>query len=152
MFDRDLLPDPTAYFDTEGLSLLGSGAWRTTSCPFHGGSDSLRVNVNSGAWCCMNCGAKGGDVLAFHMRRHGLEFVEAARALGACSNRWGRSRDDKPRTLSPRAAMELVAFELTVLWIVISDIRGGQIPSDADWTRFVQGVGRIEALASEYSA
>jgi hypothetical protein len=31
----------------------------------------------------MACGAAGGDVLAFHRRRHGMTFIEAARALGA---------------------------------------------------------------------
>jgi hypothetical protein len=31
----------------------------------------------------MVCGAHGGDVLAFHMQRHGLRFIEAAQALGA---------------------------------------------------------------------
>jgi hypothetical protein len=28
-------------------------------------------------------GAKGGDILAFHMKRHGLAFHDAAKALGA---------------------------------------------------------------------
>jgi hypothetical protein len=31
----------------------------------------------------MVCGAYGGDLLAFHMRRYGLRFIDAARALGA---------------------------------------------------------------------
>ena len=38
---------------------------------------------NTGAFRCMVCGAKGGDVLAFYMLRHGLRFIDAAKALGA---------------------------------------------------------------------
>jgi hypothetical protein len=31
----------------------------------------------------MACGARGGDVLAFHMQRYELRFIDAAKALGA---------------------------------------------------------------------
>jgi hypothetical protein len=31
----------------------------------------------------MACGAKGRDVLAYHMKRHGLSFKQAAQQLGA---------------------------------------------------------------------
>jgi len=31
----------------------------------------------------MVCGARGGDVLAFHMHKHGLHFVDACKQLGA---------------------------------------------------------------------
>ena len=152
-FDRDRLPDPANYFDGEGLRLIGPGKWKTTHCVFHDGSDSMRVNVESGGWCCMACGAKGGDVLAYQMQRHGQEFANAARALGAWVDD-GKPRrvDERPRTLSPRAALEVVAFELTVLWVVLSDARRGLLPNDADWHRFLVGSGRIEQLVSEYRA
>ena len=83
--DDDRLPDPASYFESQGLKLTGprSAKWKTTECAFHGGSDSMRVNVHSGGWVCMACGAKGGDVLAYQMAAHGLEFVDAAKALGA---------------------------------------------------------------------
>ena len=64
-FMRDRLPDPVSFFEAEGLTLTGPGKWKTTRCDFHDGSDSMRVNSESGAWRCMNCGAKGGDVLAY---------------------------------------------------------------------------------------
>ena len=63
-FNRDALPEPIGYFEGMGLNLRGPGKWKTTRCEFHGGSDSMRVNTSSGAWVCMACGAKGGDVLA----------------------------------------------------------------------------------------
>lgn len=150
-FIRDRLPDPVSYFEGEGLTLTGPGKWKTTRCDFHDGSDSMRVNTETGGWVCMACGEKGGDVLSYAMRMHGLEFVEAARALGAYAD------DGKPHggptrstTLAAREAMEVVALSLLVAVVVISDIRQGLIPSDADWSRFVTGAGYIEALAMEY--
>ena len=70
MFDRSQLPDPANYFKSEGLRLKGArhANWKTTECRFHGGSDSMRVNVATGAFRCMNCQASGGDVLAYHMQ------------------------------------------------------------------------------------
>ena len=43
----------------------------------------MRVNTESGAWKCMNCGEAGGDILAYVMKLHGWEFMEAAERLGA---------------------------------------------------------------------
>ena len=78
MFDRNALPDPLAYFEAQGLAFQERrGRWRTTRCDFHGGSDSMRVNVQTGAWCCMSCNAHGGDVLAYEMAFSGLTFIRS---------------------------------------------------------------------------
>ena len=83
-FNRDRLPQPAEFYAGEGINLLGSGAWRSALCPFHKDKNpSLRVFFDTGAFRCMVCGAKGGDVLAFYMLRHGLRFIDAAKALGA---------------------------------------------------------------------
>ncbi len=88
-FNRALLPHPSDYFMSQGLILTGGGEWKSATCPFHNDTrPSLRVRLDTGAFCCMVCGAKGGDVLAFHMQRHGLRFIDAARALGV----WGKSQ------------------------------------------------------------
>ena len=80
---RELLPDPVTYYSERGFELKGRGAWRQTTCPFHADDHpSLYVNVESGGFNCFACGAKG-DLLAFHMRAHGLNFREAAKDLGA---------------------------------------------------------------------
>jgi DNA primase len=85
-FRRDLLPAPSDYYAAQGLKLIGRGAWRDAVCPFHEDTrPSLRVRIDTGAFRCMVCGAHGRDVLAFHMRRFDLRFVEAVKALGA----WG---------------------------------------------------------------
>ena len=151
-FIRDRLPDAVSYFDAEDVRLIGPGRWKTGPCHLHGGSDSLRVNTVSGGWCCMSCGAKGGDVLAFHMQRHDMPFVDAARALGAYVDgvRGGDVMQTRPATLPARDAMQLAALELQVAMVVISDIKAGVVPSDADWQRFLICAGRVGALAGEY--
>ena len=83
-FRRDRLPRPSDYFPEQGLKLTGGGEWKNAICVFHQDTrPSLRVRLDTGGFSCMSCGAKGGDVLAFHMKRHGLSFMEAAKALGA---------------------------------------------------------------------
>lgn len=83
-FMRERLPEPADYFTAEGVELRSRGVWRDALCPFHNDkAPSLRVQVESGCYRCMACGAHGGDVIDFHRRRHGLGFVEAAQALGA---------------------------------------------------------------------
>lgn len=149
-FDRDRLREPVCYFESEGLVLIGRGKWRTTRCDIHGGSDSLRVNTATGAWRCMACHAKGGDILAFHMQRHGLDFIDAARALGAWDE--GATKHAHPmrlRRFSARDALEVVELELNVCMVVISDARRGQLPNDADWRRFLQAAGIVGAVAME---
>ncbi len=83
-FVRSLLPSATEYYENEGIKLKGDGAWRDAICPFHPDTKpSLRINVEKGAYRCMACGAYGGDVLAFYQHRHGLNFIEACKQLGA---------------------------------------------------------------------
>jgi DNA primase len=43
----------------------------------------LSVHIDSGAFKCFACGAKGGDVLAFHRLLNGSSFVEAVTDLDA---------------------------------------------------------------------
>ncbi len=84
-FRKDRLPEPLAYYRKEGLRFSGGGTWRDARCPFHDHDrdPSLRIHIPSGGFNCHGCGAKGGDVLDFHRKRHGLTFKEAAKALGA---------------------------------------------------------------------
>ena len=83
-FSRKDLPSPIQYYETQGIKLKGNSSWRDAICPFHKDTKpSLRINVDKGAYRCFVCGAHGGDVLAFHMHRHGLNFVESCKQLGA---------------------------------------------------------------------
>ena len=89
--------DPAAYY---AAALPGMPAPRRSAgwvdgglCPFHDDHrrGSFRVNLDSGAYLCFACNAKGGDVLAFHQARHGLDFGAVVDELAA---RWlsGRGR------------------------------------------------------------
>ena len=52
-------------------------------CPFHDDTrpGSLVVNKQSGAFRCFSCGARGGDIIDFHMLRHRLGFADAFNEL-----------------------------------------------------------------------
>ena len=83
-FSRKDLPPAIQYYESQNITLKGTGAWRDALCCFHTDTKpSLRINVERGSYRCMACGARGGDVLAFHMHKHGLGFVEACKQLGA---------------------------------------------------------------------
>lgn len=83
-FVRSLLIGALEYYPTQGIKLKGNGKWRDAICCFHPDTNpSLRINIERGAYRCMVCGARGGDVLAFHQQRHQLNFVEACKQLGA---------------------------------------------------------------------
>ncbi len=151
-FDRRLLPDPQSYFESEGLKLAGPRAakWKTTRCEFHGGSDSLRVNTATGYWVCMNCDVHGGDVLAYHMQAHGLEFIEAAKALGAWVDDGKPAPRQTPAPLPPRAALSVLAFESTLVAIEGTRIGNGAIPTQEVLTRMRVATGRINRIVEVY--
>ncbi len=148
-FERDRLPDAVSYFENQGLALKGPGKWKTTRCNFHDGSDSMRVNTASGAWVCMNCGAKGGDVLAYEMQSTGTEFVQAAQELGAWVDDGRPPATTKPTSLPPRAALEALAFETLIVALEAGRMLQGHTP---DTKRVTLAAGRIQALAGEYQA
>ena len=152
-FNRDMLPDPTAYFEAEGLTLKGPSPskWKTTRCDFHGGSDSMRVNTASGAFKCMACDVGGGDVLAFEMLATGAEFIDAAKALGAWVDDGKHPVNTKPTTLSPRAALEVLALETMIVSLVAADMVKGAVPTGANLKRLHVATGRINHLAGEFA-
>jgi hypothetical protein len=153
-FDRARLPEPAGYYEAQGLRLTGprSSKWRTTTCAFHGGSDSMRVNLHTGGFCCMNCGARGGDVLAYEMAVNGLDFIEAARHLGA----WvedGRPLLTSPRSapLSPRAALEVLGFEALLVAVAADMLAKGGSLSIIDAERLKTCASRINRIAGYYA-
>ena len=152
-FDRNLLPDATAYFEEQGLKLNGPRAakWKTTECRFHSGSDSMRINTFNGAWVCMSCGVKGGDVLAYEMAATGAEFVEAAKAIGAWVNDGRPQVHHKPAPLSPRAALSAMAFEAMFTAVAAGNMAKGISLTDADRARLMVAAGRINSLVEAYA-
>lgn len=149
-FIREQMPDAQSYFSSMGLTLSGKGKWRTTECQFHGGSDSLRVNVESGGWVCMSCGAKGGDAVAHHMQLHGMDFAWACTLLGCWHNDGKPYRPQKPKSLQPRDAIEALQFESMLILVVAGDYVAGRPVSAADHRRLAQAVGRVQQISLEY--
>jgi len=153
-FDRNLLPDPASYYEAQGLRLTGprSAKWRTAACSFHGGSDSMRVNVATGAFCCMaGCGARGGDVLAYEMALNGLDFIEAARRLGAWTEDGKMPANTRHAPLSPRAALEVLGFETALCAVVAGNLAKGLKLTEADRKRLLVSAGRIGQIAGYYA-
>lgn len=148
-FEKDRLPDPVSYYEAQGLTLQRGGKWRTTRCEFHGGSDSMRINRETGAFVCMaGCGARGGDVLAYQMAAHGQDFVSAAKALGA----WVDDPKDKsrprrrPLPFPARDALEVLASEANLLAIVAANVTQGVGFYEEDVQRIVQAASRIKTI------
>ena len=150
-FIRDRMPDPISHFESEDVPLVGPGRWKTGPCHFHGGSDSLRVNTASGGWCCMACGVKGGDVLAFHMQAYGLEFIEAARELGCWVDDGKSAPQQKPAPLPARAALQVLAFEATLAAVAAGNVARGVALSDADRERLMVSAGRINRITEAFA-
>lgn len=147
-FVRDRLPEPAGYFEGEGLVLTGRGRWRTTRCAFHGGSDSMRVNVETGSFCCMAaCGARGGDVLAYHMAAHGIGFVEAARALGAWEDDGQTQGRRRPAGLPARDALELLKADAMLVAVAAGNVARGVALSDEDRRQLMAAAGRVLRIA-----
>ncbi|MEK8089907.1 DUF7146 domain-containing protein [Thermithiobacillus plumbiphilus] len=80
--------DPSTYYAGELMDAPVS-RWRGNGwndgglCPFHADNraGSFRIHLGSGAYDCFACGAKGGDLIAFHMHKHGLGFADALKDL-----------------------------------------------------------------------
>ena len=152
-FIRENLPTPVSYFENFGLILKGlrSAKWKTAACNFHGGSDSMRVNVASGAWVCMSCGEKGGDVLAYEIAVGGADFVAAAKAIGPWADDGKPYKPQKPLPLSPRSALSAVAFEAALTAISAGNIAKSVLLTDTDRSRLMTAAGRINQLMEVFA-
>ncbi len=149
-FQRNLLPDPIRYFESEGLRLAGRGKWRTTRCPVHGG-ETLRINVETGEFCCIGaCEMRGGDVLAFHMAIHGSSFEQAAKALGAWVPDRRKRQSTKPAPMSIRAALSAVRFESAVLGVAARSWSQTGRLSEKDRVRIAESAKRIRLVLEHY--
>ena len=156
MFRRERLPDPQTYYEAEGLTLVGPprSTWRTTTCVFHGGGTTMRLNLQSGGWVCMSCFAKGGDVVSYQMQAHGQEFAEACRALGCWDESpGGRSASQRPaqgpQRMSAREMIDVLRLESMVAYLVASDIRRNGRVSDHEYFRLTEAVRRLQGVTDQ---
>ena len=101
----------------EVVPLTKSGKDFKGQCPFHDDrSPSFYVVPSKGIYNCFGCG-EHGDIFTFVMKRHGLDFVEAVKAVG---HRFGvevreirgkRPEDDPRRPLFEAAAFARDFFQ-----------------------------------------
>ncbi len=152
-FDRERLPTAEAYFvDRLGWKLQGRGNWRTTACPIHGGSDSLRVNLASGGFVCMaGCEFHGGDVVSAEMQLTGADFVTAAKTLGAWVEDGKSTTHHKPTPLPARQALQLLAAEANLAAIAAGNVARGVALSDVDLQRLMTASVRITRLLEMFA-
>ena len=85
--DRASLPTPRQYLaEHELLTSKPRGEWAQVRCPVHKGGEernaSLSMSMVDGHFRCHACGARGGDILAFHLLATGLPFRKAVADLG----------------------------------------------------------------------
>ncbi len=152
-FDRTCLPDPTDYYTgTAGLKFRErKGKWRTTECRFHGGRDSMRINTGTGAFVCMaGCGARGGDVLAYHQAERGLSFTSAAKELGAWVDD-GPPAPSRPTPLPARDALHLLAREASLIAIAAANVANGVTLTAKDLNRLLTAASRIANIGELFA-
>ncbi len=143
-FNKDLLPAPADYYEGQGLNIAkrGSKGWRATNCPFCESRDNGNINTDSGAFHCWGCGAKGGDIVAFHMAMHGVDFVDAVKALGAWVGDGKPANRAKPMPISYRDGLSLIANEAQLIAIAGAAMRKEPL-TEQDFARVLQAAGRI---------
>jgi len=149
-FDRERLPEPLDYFESRGLTFKERrGKWRTTQCDFHGGKDSMRINTETGAWVCMACGVKGGDVLAYEMTATGASFPDAAHRLGAWTGGTPTAfeRNRRPAGLSAADSLHVIKHDLLLIGIEASRaFRAGAVSAE-DRGAVLRAVQRVLLIA-----
>ena len=148
---KELLPGAQTYCDRAGLALIPPrGKWRSTRCDLCGASKAMRINTESNGWCCMACGEKGGDMLALHMRLTGLDFVAAARALGAYVDGEKPSIGArKSRLISASDALELLYQDSLLVWVAAQNIVQGVVLTSADLADLSAAMKRVLLVSQE---
>jgi hypothetical protein len=106
----------------------------------------MRIMVATGAFVCMACGARGGDVLAYHRAAHGLGFVEAAKQLNAWSGDDRAERQYRPTPLSARDALSVLADEANLIALEGTRIVHGVELVAADLGRVRTAAARINHI------
>ncbi len=76
------------YLREQNLSKYGyrSRRWAEAGlCPFHEDrhAGSFKVNLDSGAFICFSCNAKGGDIIAYVIQKYHMTFLDALKMLSS---------------------------------------------------------------------
>lgn len=146
------LPDTTQYFESLGHRFLTKGKWMTTDCKFHGGSDSLRVHAETGAWRCMNigCGLFGGSIVSYHSKFHKISKSDACIALGISDRGSSNKTPQIPKPLPIHRAIELMAFEAQLVWNELTRLKEGKNLEQNDLERLRVAAARLISTSEIY--
>ena len=98
----------------------------------------------------MSCGLKGGDILAFHMQRYELDFIQAVKALNCWVDDGRPNKQSKPASLSARQALQVLELESKVIYMAASDVSKGLKLNEADLKRLALAVGRVGKVYEEF--
>ncbi|WP_342616574.1 CHC2 zinc finger domain-containing protein [Rhodoferax sp. GW822-FHT02A01] len=139
-----------SYFESQGVPMPKGKVWVSTICQFHGGRQTMRIHKVSGSWKCMSCMEGGGDVLAYHMKRNGLEFIEAAKALGAWVEDGKPAIQRKPTSLPPIKALQVLAVESNLIAIAGHNVHNGVVLTESDLRRVRVAARRIDQIQKEF--
>ena len=147
-FNKDLLPAPADSYEGQGLTIArrGSRGWRATNCPFCESRDNGNIHTDSGAFHCWGCGVKGGDIVSFHQALHGGDFVETVKALGAWVEDGRPFNRTKPKAIGASDALDLLAYEIQLAAIAITDHAHGKPCTEEDAARLRVASGRINSV------
>jgi hypothetical protein len=111
-FRKDLLPPTRDFYESELGKLTGPNGkgWALGNCPSHKSKSgkSFSVNVDSGAFHCWGCDARGSDIIDFIRLRDGLSFKEACRQLGC----WDEA--GKPVKVRPGPLVHHLVIDFTI--------------------------------------
>ncbi len=118
-FSRERLPSAASFYANElGKLSRPSRGWATARCPFHQPDKrpSLSVNLTGGGFLCFSCQARGGSIIDFLMLRDRVDFMTAAKRLGAWrdlteSERSLLAEQRRERNRAKQAAIDSVRAE-----------------------------------------
>ncbi len=85
---RECLPSPFLYYKKIFPNIILGSEWVSVRCVFHNDSNpSLSINLKNGGFNCFSCGAKGGDLIAFHQKHFNLGFHQSLLQLKSIKKR-----------------------------------------------------------------
>lgn len=147
-FNRENLPDPESFYKDNLQKVTLRKNQGKGCCPFHEErTPSFSFNTVSGAFYCFGCGVHGGDILSFVMQRDGIEFIEAAKQLGAWIND-GKGESRKPTPISARDALYVLNMETLIIATAGANIANNIKLTNQDLKRLLQAANRIIKVRS----
>lgn len=70
-------PTVGRYLQCLGIKLHHYNEWKKAVCPFCSVKKALLIRPMSGAFKCLQCGAKGNSLIKLHMSLHALTYRQA---------------------------------------------------------------------------